>query len=292
MKESVQSWRSKWFYLRDRPSSGNRSDLPKFTDVLEATPKKSWQNTLTTEEKLLADDLYEKILDMKNTGGRIMIGTKIVVVLLKRRIQPVMSRAHQMWLYTGVKDMTRINAAELSKNEFLDEVRRLTYVSQEDSIPLAALQDPYEFHHLPAEVILLSWHSILDMICVPDNFLFYSEFSFALSALHCRKVLCQKEKTAEVEGPTLPEWALVAPPPPKMQRKRKGAPSITASPSSTLEGHVSAVAFFFLLTMVLTRVAPDPTFGCSPPSVGLMVVQVSNCCLVLFHSLSKPWWLW
>jgi hypothetical protein len=229
---------------------------------------------------------------MENAGGQTMIGLEIADVFLKRHIQQVMSRAHQMWFYTGAKYVTQINTAELLEKELLDEVRRLTYFIPEDSIPLVALQDPYEFHHLPAKVILLSWHSILDMICVPDNFLFYSKFSFALSALHCRKVLCQKEKTAEVEGPTLPEWALVAPPPPKMQRKRKGAPSITASPSSTLEGHVSAVAFFFLLTMVLTRVAPDPTFGCSPPSVGLMVVQVSNCCLVLFHSLSKPWWLW
>jgi hypothetical protein len=60
-----------------------------------------------------------------------------------------------MWSYSGPKDVTRINAIELSKKELLDEVRRLTYFSQEDSIPLVALQDPYELHHLPTEVILL-----------------------------------------------------------------------------------------------------------------------------------------
>jgi hypothetical protein len=59
-----------------------------------------------------------------------------------------------MWLYTGAKDMTRINAADLSKKEILDEVRGLTHFSQEDTIPLVALQDPYEFPHLPAKVIL------------------------------------------------------------------------------------------------------------------------------------------
>jgi hypothetical protein len=31
---------------RDRPASGHRSDLPKFSDVLEATPKKSLKNIL------------------------------------------------------------------------------------------------------------------------------------------------------------------------------------------------------------------------------------------------------
>jgi hypothetical protein len=82
----------------------------------------------------------------------------------------------------------------------------------------------------------------------------------------------KKEVTAEVEGRTLPEGAPVAPPPPKMQRKRKEAPSIASSPHSTPGGHVSVVAFFFLFTMVLTRVAPEPTFGCSQPIVGLMDV--------------------
>jgi hypothetical protein len=92
---------------------------------------------------VIDDDLYEKVLDVNNAGGRTMIGTEVVVVFLKRRIQPVMSRVHQMWSYSGSKDVTRINAAELSDKELLDEVRRLTYFSQEDSIPLVSLQDPY-----------------------------------------------------------------------------------------------------------------------------------------------------
>ena len=82
-----------------------------------------------------------------------MIGTEVAVVFLRRRIQPVMSRAHQMWLYSGPKDETRVNVAELSEKELLDEVRRLTYFSQEDSIPLLALHDPYDLTHQPAEVI-------------------------------------------------------------------------------------------------------------------------------------------
>jgi hypothetical protein len=109
---------------------------------------------------------------MENAGGQTMIGLEIADVFLKRHIQQVMSRAHQMWFYTGAKYVTQINTAELLEKELLDEVRRLTYFSPEDSIPLVALQDPYEFHHLPAKVILLSWHSILDMLRVPDNFYF------------------------------------------------------------------------------------------------------------------------
>jgi hypothetical protein len=62
------------------------------------TLKKSWRNILTAQEKLIADDLYEKVLDMKNAGGKTMIDTEVVVVFLNHHIQPVMSRAHQMWL--------------------------------------------------------------------------------------------------------------------------------------------------------------------------------------------------
>ena len=64
-----------------------------------------------------------------------------------------MSRAHQMWLYSGPKDETQINVAELSEKGLLDEVRRLTHFSQENSIPLLALHDPYDLAHQPSEVI-------------------------------------------------------------------------------------------------------------------------------------------
>jgi hypothetical protein len=82
-----------------------------------------------------------------------MMGTEIAAVFLKRRIQPVMSRAHPMWLYSGPMDETRVNVAELSEKELLDEVRRLTHFSQEDSIPLIALQDPFDSDHQPSEVV-------------------------------------------------------------------------------------------------------------------------------------------
>jgi hypothetical protein len=61
MREFVQGWRQKWFYLRDHPASGHRSNLPTFEDVLEAVPKKSWQNAVAAEEGEVADQLYEKI---------------------------------------------------------------------------------------------------------------------------------------------------------------------------------------------------------------------------------------
>jgi hypothetical protein len=106
-----------------------------------------------SEEKTIADKLFERVLDIKEFDGQKMIGTKVFAVFFKRRVQPVMSRAHQMWLYSGPKDETRINVAELSEKELLDEVRRLAHFSQDDSIPLLALHDPYDLAHQPSEVI-------------------------------------------------------------------------------------------------------------------------------------------
>jgi hypothetical protein len=73
-----------WYYLRDHPTSGHRSKLPPFKDVLEAVPKKSCQNALTTEQKVLADKLYEKTLDLKSAVGQTMCGTEVATLFLKR----------------------------------------------------------------------------------------------------------------------------------------------------------------------------------------------------------------
>jgi hypothetical protein len=49
-------------------------------------------------------------------------------------------------------DETRVNVAELSEKELLDEVRRLTHFIQEDSIPLVAPHAPFDSDHQPNEV--------------------------------------------------------------------------------------------------------------------------------------------
>ncbi|KAK1602838.1 hypothetical protein QYE76_017011 [Lolium multiflorum] len=149
MRESVQGWRLKWFYVKD--SSTTESQLPCFADVFEAKPKDSWKNILSPDERAAADELFAKFLRIKEADGQTMIGTEVAAVFLKRRVQPVMARVLPMWLYSGPKDETRINIAELSEKELLDEVRRLTLFSQEDSIPLISSYTPLDADHPPSE---------------------------------------------------------------------------------------------------------------------------------------------
>ncbi|KAK1608985.1 hypothetical protein QYE76_032658 [Lolium multiflorum] len=151
MKESVQGWRQKWFYLRHIPVSGRRSNLPPFEDVLSAVPKKFWQNTLTAEESALDDQLYEKVLDLKNAEGLTMCGTEVVSVFLKRRVQPLMSRPHHLWMYNGSSDKSRIRSTDVSEEDLRDEVSRLTRLSQKDNIVMTSAHPPLDLKHLPAK---------------------------------------------------------------------------------------------------------------------------------------------
>ncbi|KAK1605334.1 hypothetical protein QYE76_029007 [Lolium multiflorum] len=80
MKESVQGWRNKWFYLRDPLVPGRRSNLPPFEDKLIDKPKKSWQNALSPEERVTADRLFDQVVILKNTGGLTMCGIEAPAV--------------------------------------------------------------------------------------------------------------------------------------------------------------------------------------------------------------------
>ncbi|KAK1642713.1 hypothetical protein QYE76_060518 [Lolium multiflorum] len=153
MKESVQGWRNKWFYLRDPLVPGRRLNLPPFEDRLIAKPKRSWRNTLSPEERLTADRLFDQVIILKNTGGLTMRGTEVVSVFLQRRVQPLMSRPHQLWLYSGKEDESRISSAELSAEELRDEVRRLTCLSMKDNIVLTSARPPYDSDHPPTEAL-------------------------------------------------------------------------------------------------------------------------------------------
>ncbi|KAK1632442.1 hypothetical protein QYE76_006757 [Lolium multiflorum] len=60
MKESVQGWRNKWFYLRDPCGFEAAPEPSPFEDKLVAKPKKSW-HALSPEERVIADKLFDQV---------------------------------------------------------------------------------------------------------------------------------------------------------------------------------------------------------------------------------------
>jgi hypothetical protein len=102
----------------------------------------------------------------------------VVSVFLKRRVQPLISRPHQLWLFIGKDDKSRVSSVDLSDEELRDEVRRLTRFSQKDDIVLTSARPPYDFKHLPAEVIFFA--------LVP-NAVFISSFKLLTVYFFCRQ---------------------------------------------------------------------------------------------------------
>ncbi|KAK1682177.1 hypothetical protein QYE76_043025 [Lolium multiflorum] len=82
MRESVQGWRLKWFYIKG--SSTADTQLPRFTDFLEAVPRRSWKNILSPEEKPAVDKLFENVLRIKEFDGQTMMAEEANVLPLKR----------------------------------------------------------------------------------------------------------------------------------------------------------------------------------------------------------------
>src|SRR3954468_24591799 len=152
MKESIQGWKEKWFYLRDRKAPGADSGLPPFVDELVLKPKKSWRNALTAEELSVADELYARLQEVKVTDGQIMLGTEIPSLFMRRRIQPLQHRSHPMFLYSGPNDPTQISSVPMEEEDIVTEVRRLTKLTKDDDIPLDIIFDPYEAANPPEKV--------------------------------------------------------------------------------------------------------------------------------------------
>ena len=91
MRESVQDWRNKWFYIKDEPTEDHPASFPTFKDELIAKPKKTWANDLSAEEKVIAEDLYQRVQAIRIVGGQTSNGTEIAALFLRRRIQPLMA---------------------------------------------------------------------------------------------------------------------------------------------------------------------------------------------------------
>src|SRR4051812_13959399 len=152
MKESIQGWKEKWFYLRDRKAPGAESSLPPFLDELVMTPKKSWRNTLSAEELPVANELYARLQEVKDMDGQIMLRTEIPAPFMRRRIQPLQHRSHPMFMYTGYDDSTCISSVAMGEDDIITEVHQLTKLIKDDEIPLDIIFDPYEAANPPRKV--------------------------------------------------------------------------------------------------------------------------------------------
>jgi hypothetical protein len=97
MRDSVQDWRNKCFYVKEEPTVRQRYGLAPYDDAAEVKKLKSWDISLTTDKLEEMESMMEKIHALQSTVGNELSGLQLMALFMRMRVQPLQARAHQMW---------------------------------------------------------------------------------------------------------------------------------------------------------------------------------------------------
>ena len=107
LPDSVRGWQLTWFYCNKQPTSGQSTRLPPFSlaRVEKPAPLK-----VVPEEKAHVKVLVERVVQLVRDG---VTGMDLLEVFLGRCIKPLQACDHPMWMYSGLKDSTRIHLKDV-----------------------------------------------------------------------------------------------------------------------------------------------------------------------------------
>jgi hypothetical protein len=152
MPENNPSWRMKWFYAKDKPSTGQEFGLDEFCPTNILRPRASWAHELTEEEMTTTEPLMEKIWKLQATPEKEVSGLQLIHTFIERRIQPLVARAHCMWDYTDRRDSTRFSSNELREAEINDGVHAITSLKKKSTVPKNFGMEAFSKSHPRTEV--------------------------------------------------------------------------------------------------------------------------------------------
>jgi hypothetical protein len=147
----------------------------------------SWAHKLSEEEMKIMQPLMEKIQQLWATPKKELSGLQLIRTFIEHRIQPLATRAHYMWDYTGRRDLTRFSSDELKEAEIDDGVRAVTSLKKKPrskkvnilGVSLSRLQKnwhlPLPPHqalrpsaHMPRMLIeLKTWRILMSVLLLP-----------------------------------------------------------------------------------------------------------------------------
>jgi hypothetical protein len=85
MAASVQGWRTKWFYIKDRKvSSSDEYDIAPFDASKELKKLTSWDSPPTDAEMEEIKPLLTRIQALKSGRGGALSGTQLMAFFLQR----------------------------------------------------------------------------------------------------------------------------------------------------------------------------------------------------------------
>jgi hypothetical protein len=135
--ENNPGWRTKWFYAKDKSSSGETFGLEEFQATVNLRPRVSWKPDLSDEEMKITEPLMKKIEQLRATPKKELSGLQLIRTFIERRIQPLTARAHCMWDYSDRRDSTRISSDELHEAEIDECVRTIMNIKKKSPVPKA-----------------------------------------------------------------------------------------------------------------------------------------------------------
>jgi hypothetical protein len=150
MAASVQGWRAKWFYIKDRKSSPeNEFGLPPFDASQEVKKLKSWDSLPSDAEVEQIFPLLSRIQSLKGGQGGALSGIQLMVFFIQRRVQPLQHRLTKLWTYAGLEDPTRISEDLMPKDDVDKRVRNLAKLTKDDSVDALTANFFDSVHPLP-----------------------------------------------------------------------------------------------------------------------------------------------
>jgi hypothetical protein len=218
MAASVQGWRTKWFYIKDRKSSPeDEFGLPPFDASQEVKKLKSWDSLPSDAEVEQILPLLSRIQALKTGLGGALSGIQLMAFFIQRRVQPLQYRLTKLWTYSGLEDPTRISEDLMSKEDVDKRVRNLTKLTKEHSV--ADLKaDFFDFVHPLPEVYIAASTFCQTFLGFDLHYSLplYSADLFIHRVINSLflDLLCRRQ------GPFLPIWPLLHLKPPRLTKVR------------------------------------------------------------------------
>jgi hypothetical protein len=82
--ENNPSWRTKWFYARDKSSVGQSFGLEEFRPTTILRPRASWAHELSEEEMAITQPLMENIQQLRATPRKELLGLELIHTFIER----------------------------------------------------------------------------------------------------------------------------------------------------------------------------------------------------------------
>jgi hypothetical protein len=105
MAASVQGWRTKWFYIKDRKDSPEDeyglAPFNAFKELKDSLPSDAEMEQIAP--------LLSRIQALKGGKGGALSGIQLMAFFVQRRVQPLQHRLTKLWSYFGLEDPARIS---------------------------------------------------------------------------------------------------------------------------------------------------------------------------------------